>query len=1053
MSDGKRQKLSLSDIIKKLNEEKPDPAAPATADDSPLNPNPDAVGDIVPQSLIERPLPAESTRGEPSVSPLPNTSQSAQSAQGPNDLQKNEGPERSAAPYPDRISGVAAFPQKDNLHAKLDVPLYSNDSEGNDETGDFDLMRYIGIVLRRKNIIIAAVLVASVFSIMSYVKAVKYFTAHTRMLFTMGGDKDIMGNTSDMNVYWDSREERLNTHLELIKSQIVLKRVAENLQNAVSPGEISGALIINCGGKEGERTDIIDVAFSHSNAETARNVANELCKCYMEYIKEVNVQDVTRLIDKLDEEIEKVDKDLSQKENTLRVFKENNRTVELSSETNMTISKLSQMELAMQQTELDMLESREKFTGLKKEIDQQQVDVIQSMTYQNPYQSKLAELELQLNTLSAEYSPEHFKVRMVRAEIDKIKNAMKSDISREAASQTFVKNPIRESLLQSLVNVTIEKSALESKRAAQEQLIKQLDVDLSKLPSVELQYAQLTRETESLLQVLKLLKNRFEEAKIKRDSQESDLKILEWAQTPSAAISNVKSSKILIGMFIGLIIGIALALLLEYLDQSIKEPPDVEKTLELPLLGIVPTIETEKAIIEISKDHGKTILEPFRALRANLKHIALSRHIKTIIISSAVKGEGKTTLAANIAITFAMDGKKVILVDGDMRRAQIHGLFHIPKKDGLCDYLYGASEVRDILKPTVHQNLFVITTGEHPQNPAELLGSFRFDQLIKELRSLADFIIFDSPALLPVSDGITMAPKMDACIMVVRALWTPIKAARQAKNQLNRIGCTIIGAILNGISHSRGYYPYYYGYYRYYAYKYSYDEEPNRKFSMRKFGLGVESFIKGLLQTVRLSLPHWMASFQKFAGLLLKRKIFWLLLFIATGLVVLNTVKERGGYGVSPRQSISFLGKGGVEKTSAKEIYPDANRQAPITARDTGIASFADSLALWQQAFNDKNGPRYLSFYDPERFHYPGGDFSSWEANVTADLLHNQKPNSIIHIDSLWNVPIGFPYYTTRLNATRGFSQGTESVQITIMWQNINNRWRIIGQKERPITP
>jgi capsular exopolysaccharide synthesis family protein len=1006
MSDSKRQKLSLSDILKKLNEEKP----------------------------------AESTRGGLSASPLPNSSQSAQSAQEPNDLQKSEGQDRSAAPYPDRISGVAALPPKDSLHAKLDVPLYSNDSQGNDESGDFDLMRYIGIVLRRKNIIIAAILVASVFSIMSYVKAVKYYTAHTRMLFTMGGDKDIMGNSSEMNMYWDSREERLNTHLELLKSQIVLKRVAENLQNVVSSGEISGALVINCGGKEGERTDIIDVAYSHSNAVTARDVANELCKCYMEYIKEVNVQDVTRLIDKLDEEIEKVDKDLSQKENTLRVFKENNRTVELSSETNMTISKLSQMELSMQQTELDMLESREKFTGLKKEIDQQQVDVIQSMTYQNPYQSKLAELELQLNTLSAEYSPEHFKVRMVRAEIDKIKNAMKSDITKEAASQTFVKNPIRESLLQSLVNVTIEKSALEAKRAAQEQLIKQLDVDLSKLPSVELQYAQLTRETESLLQVLKLLKNRFEEAKIKRDSQESDLKILEWAQTPSAAISNVKSSKILLGMFIGLIIGIALALLLEYLDQSIKEPPDVEKTLELPLLGIVPTIETEKAIIEISKDHGKTILEPFRALRANLKHIALSRHIKTIIISSAVKGEGKTTLAANIAITFALDGKKVILVDGDMRRAQIHGLFHLPKKDGLCDYLYGASEVRDILKPTVHQNLFVITTGEHPQNPAELLGSFRFDQLIKELRSLADFVIFDSPALLPVSDGITMAPKMDACIMVVRALWTPIKAARQAKNQLNRIGCTIIGAILNGISHSRGYYPYYYGYYRYYAYKYSYDEEPNRKFSLRKFGLRVESFIKGLLQTARLSLPHWMASLQKFARHLFKRKIFWLLLCISIGLVILNTMKDRGDYGISQKQSITFLGK--TEK--------DLDKPGGIIVKnDLELASFADSLELWQKAFNTKNSARYLSFYDPEHFHFPGGDFSAWEANITADLLHNQKSDGIIHIDSLWNVPVSLPNYITCLNATKISSQGTETVQITLMWQNINNRWRIIGQKER----
>ena len=107
-----------------------------------------------------------------------------------------------------------------------------------------------------------------------------------------------------------------------------------------------------------------------------------------------------------------------------------------------------------------------------------------------------------------------------------------------------------------------------------------------------------------------------------------------------------------------MIIGIGLAFLLEYLDQSIKEPPDVEKTLELPLLGIVPTIETDKAIIESSRDQGKTILEPFRALRANLKHIATSRHIKTVIISSAVKGEGKTTLAANIAITLAMDAKK-----------------------------------------------------------------------------------------------------------------------------------------------------------------------------------------------------------------------------------------------------------------------------------------------------------------------------------------------------------------------------------------------------------
>ena len=1010
MSDKKKQKFSLSDIIRKINEEK-------TADSAvPNDPS-------LPPITIPDPAPPQA--------------------------EKTDAVRATFSTTHDHVSGVAALPEKEHPRAKLDVPLYTSASGSEEESVDFDIMRYVGILVRRKNIIIAVAVIASIFSVFSYVRAVKFYTAHARMLFSPGGDQDIMGNNSGMYMYWDSREERLNTHLELIKSQIVVKRVAENLNNVIGADEISGGLIVECGGKEGQKNDIVDVAFSHANAEIARNVTNELCKSYIEYIKEVNVQDVTRLIMKLDEQIGKVEKDLDRKENNLRIFKENNRKVELSSETNVTISKLSQMELAIQQTQLDMLEGREKFTGLKKEIDQQQVDVIQSMTYQNPYQSRLAELELQLSTLSAEYSPEHFKVRMVKAEIDKIKNAMKSDITKEAASQTFVKNPIRQSLLQDLVNITIEKSALEAKRIAQEQLIKQLDTDLSKLPSVELQYAQLTRETESLLQVLKLLKSRFEEAKIKRDSQESDLKILEWAQIPVAAISNVKFSKIFITIFIGLMIGIALAFLLEYLDQTIKEPPDVEKTLELQLLGIVPNIETDKAIIESSRDQGKTILEPFRALRANLKHIAISRHIKTIIISSAVKGEGKTTLAANIAITLAMDAKKVILVDGDMRRAQIHGLFHLPKKNGLCDYLLGASEVQDILKPTVHQNLFIITTGEHPQNPAELLGSFRFDQLVKDLRTMADYVIFDSPALLPVSDGITMAPKMDACIMVVRALWTPMKAARQAKNQLNRIGCTIIGAILNGISHSRGYYPYYYGYYRYYAYKYSYDEDRKSLFSVREFGLRIESKFKEIVQTARLSFPHWVASSQSIMRHLLRRKTFWLLLCLSIGLTVLNTEKKHFSPGAQ-KQAIIYLGEGNTR--SHPPVVSDRDLAGASSANPRGdltLTALKDSLEIWQNAYNAKDFPRFIAFYDSTGFQFPGGNFANWVTETNNNLLHNPSRYSIIHLDSVWIDSTAPPYYKTSVIAKKISSKDTAYMQITFIWKNSNNRWRIVREKQR----
>ena len=135
---------------------------------------------------------------------------------------------------------------------------------------------------------------------------------------------------------------------------------------------------------------------------------------------------------------------------------------------------------------------------------------------------------------------------------------------------------------------------------------------------------------------------------------------------------------IIIGLFIGLIIGIALAFLLEYLDQTLKDPSQVEKYLETPLLGIVPFIETDNAIVD-KENFAKSMLEPFRTLRANIKHIASQHHAKLFMLCSAVKGEGKTTLATNLAITFAMDGKKVLIIDCDLRRSQIHSLLNIPK--------------------------------------------------------------------------------------------------------------------------------------------------------------------------------------------------------------------------------------------------------------------------------------------------------------------------------------------------------------------------------------
>jgi succinoglycan biosynthesis transport protein ExoP len=656
-----------------------------------------------------------------------------------------------------------------------------------------------------------------------------------------------------------------------------------------------------------------------------------------------SIRRITRLLYKFEQPIKKLQLELDQKEGALRAFKEEHRMVELSDETNLTVSKLSDMEIDLQKTQLELVETRERLTSLNSQITKQELTIVQSITFNDPIKDRLAQLELEYNTLSAENSPEHFKVKMIKQQIEKLKAAA-VDSMTEAASRTLVKNPIRQDLVQSLVNLTIEQSALDAKRIALEKVIEKLNTDLLKLPAIEQKYAFLQRESESLLQTLRLLKTKYEETKIRRESQETDIKILELADLPTRPEASVKPTSIIIGLLIGLILGIALAFLLEYLDQSVKNSTDIEKGLGLPLLGIVPLIETNKALIQRSSDLTKTILEPFRALRANLKHLAATYNSQTFIICSAVKGEGKTTLAANLAITFALDGKKVILVDADLRRSQIHTLFSIPKEIGLTDFLLGTKTVDAVLKKSVYDELLVITSGERPHNPAELVGTYRFDLLIKELRQRADIVIFDSPALLPVSDTLTMAPKMDAIVFILRTMWTPLKAAKQAVHQLSRIGCHILGGIFNGISGSRAYYPYYYGYYGYYSYsKYTYDDEPRKKFSWRTFGLTFEGGLKNSMRALRYALPRYIASSGRFSAHLARKKSFWLLLLVFLGLTGTELWLTLKPVPITPAtdEGISYLGVTGTQQENAltPRHSPMPQIGAPAATPETSAVS------------------------------------------------------------------------------------------------------------------
>ena len=1052
MKEKDKKKFSLGDIIRKFNEG-------LSSGDTNVENKPQFIPEQKKslQNLQEDKKPQEDIIPQPSFANNINKSYSV--------IKDTKLPHRESLNHnikteenqPDESKIVKRVEPQKNKHEETLSSLESKSPEDSEEQ-KLDLLQYVGVLLRRKNIIIACIIIMSLFTAFNYMRAIKYYSAHARLLFSPGY-RDIMGDNMSAWASWTRDEQRFNTHLELLKSRVIIERVSHKLDNKISPSQILFGLIISRGqSSSGEKNDILDIVFKYTDPALAKDVANQICIEYIEYMKEVSVQDITRLLVKLEDQINKMQKELDEKEDLLRDFKEKNRTVQLSSETNIILSKLSQMELSLQQTEMDMLESREKLLGLKREINQQDINVIQSITYSNPFQNKLAELELELNTASAEYSPDHFKVKMIKAQIDKLKEAMKTDIAKEAASRTLIKNPIRESLLQEAVSLSIEKSAMEAKRNAQQQIIKQLDEELSKLPSIELKYAQLTRETEALINVLKLLKSRYEEARIKRDSQDSDLKILEWAQLPTTGVSSMSLKKVLISLFIGIILGIVLAFLIEFLDQSIKEPQAVEKKLNTPLLGIIPLIEADKIIIDYSTGKIKNILEPFRALRATIKHIASVNNYKTFVVCSPVKGEGKTTLATNLAITMALENKKVFLIDADLRRPQIHSLFNVSKKIGLTDYLLGKSEINEIIKTTPHENLFIITSGESSHNSAELLGSLRFEQIISELKKIADYVIFDTPAIIPVSDTMNIAPKVDACIMVTRILWTPLKAALQSKNQLKRIGCNIIGAIINGISQSRGYYPYYYGYYRYYAYKYTYDEEEKKKKSFREIGLNIESKLKDFLRNFYFTIPHYMAITLNFLKYLLKRKIFWLLVFILLVLTLFSLLLKSSNYFkqkinlFTKSQSIQYIGPQS-KGYPIESIRPQVTRDSSYfkdTLQINSKDAIIDSVFLWKDAINSNNFDRYLSFYDTLGFRFPLGTFREWKT-IKKNIFTNSDSSFKIFIDRVYISNISPEYIKSDFYAKSIVQEDTFNRLYSLMWKKRGDGWYIVGEKYKEI--
>ncbi|WP_081589151.1 polysaccharide biosynthesis tyrosine autokinase [Arthrobacter sp. Rue61a] len=292
------------------------------------------------------------------------------------------------------------------------------------------------------------------------------------------------------------------------------------------------------------------------------------------------------------------------------------------------------------------------------------------------------------------------------------------------------------------------------------------------------------------------------------------LSIIKPAKAPLAPSAPNGRLNVILGLVVGLVLGVGAALLRTVLDNRVRTEADLRKVTDAPLLGgITYDQDATKKPLLTQAAHQSPRAESFRQLRTNLQFANVSGRAKSVLVTSSLPGEGKSTTAINLAIALAQAGQSVCLVDADLRRPMVSEYLGLDRNAGLTTYLVGKADVNDLLQPWGDDQLFVLTSGEIPPNPSELLGSEGMRQLLSRLESVFDSVVIDAPPLLPVTDAAVLSQHVGGVMVVVGSHKLRIHDLEKSLNALELVGSTVLGMVLNQLP-SKGPDAYAYSYYR-----------------------------------------------------------------------------------------------------------------------------------------------------------------------------------------------------------------------------------------------
>jgi polysaccharide biosynthesis transport protein len=618
------------------------------------------------------------------------------------------------------------------------------------------------------------------------------------------------------------RNSGLIPHADLPEGSASEAITSGNLANHKRPPEL-GAFLGSLTVKRVPQSRLLDVSFESTNPDLAAQILNAHITNFMEQNFRSKYEATARATTWLTDQLSELKVKVQNSEDARLAYERQHQIWEVGDKQNITTQRLSDLNKELTDAQSDRMRKEALYEFAKAGNIDAVPQLRENSMLQELMRRRAERYSAFVDGLN-QYGPNFPKVQRLQAQLKDLEGLINNE---------------KRNILETLGN---DYNAARQREGLLSDALNEQKSEVNQMAQSMVEYNILKRDAEGNKTMYDGLLTKLKEATLAAGLKSSNIRWVDPAMIPWTPTRPAKTRNIALSFLVGMVGGIGLALLREYLDNTVKTPDDVETLARLPSLAVVPAFTDENGgsrrnkllggasvnghekRIELVAQHlpKSQMSEAFRALRTSLLLSQADRPPQVILVTSALPREGKTTAAANLAVTLAQLGDRTLLIDGDLRKPGVGRLLNLAdgKYPGLSSYLAGVSSLDLVTVPhPAIPNLVAIPTGPLPPNPADLLSSHRLADAIRQLRSEYKFIVIDSPPIMAATDAVIVSVQADGVLLVVRSGETPKEAFTRARDLLTSVKSRLLGVVLNAVDSSA---PDYYYSYRYYPYSYGY---------------------------------------------------------------------------------------------------------------------------------------------------------------------------------------------------------------------------------------